>query len=96
MSLRASSPSAQKLDCARWFESVPERNNAKDPAPLKVKEVWVKERRVAIPPYFARTPVIAPDGKCSAKRLLASRKSLNVNDLIFQTVEDGSKAAATR
>ena len=30
---------------ARWFESVPERNNAKDPAPLKVKEVWVKERR---------------------------------------------------
>ena len=70
MSLRASSPSAQKLDCARWFESVPERNNAKDPAPLKVKEVWVKERRVAIPPYFARTPVIAPDGKCSAKRLL--------------------------
>ena len=30
---------------ARWFESVPERSNAKDPAPLKVKEVWVKERR---------------------------------------------------
>jgi hypothetical protein len=29
---------------ARWFESVPERSNAKDPAPLKVKEVWVKER----------------------------------------------------
>jgi hypothetical protein len=30
---------------ARWFESVPERSNAKDPAPFKVKEVWVKERR---------------------------------------------------
>jgi hypothetical protein len=30
---------------ARWFESVPERSNAKDPAPLKVKEVWVRERR---------------------------------------------------
>ena len=24
---------------ARWFESVSERSNAKDPAPLKVKEV---------------------------------------------------------
>ena len=35
--------------------------------------------------------MIAPDGKCSAKRLLALRKSLNVNDLIFQTVEDGLK-----
>ena len=33
---------------ARWFESVPERNNAKDPAPLKVKEVWVKERRYIV------------------------------------------------
>src|SRR6266436_7450198 len=30
---------------ARWFESVPERSHAKDPAPLKVKEVWVKNRR---------------------------------------------------
>src|SRR6266436_7988799 len=28
-----------------WFESVPERSNAKDPAPLKVKEVWVENRR---------------------------------------------------
>src|SRR5712664_3476938 len=27
---------------ARWFESVPERSHAKDPAPLKVKEVWVQ------------------------------------------------------
>jgi hypothetical protein len=33
---------------ARWFESVPERNNAKDPAPLKVKEVWVEERRYIV------------------------------------------------
>jgi transposase len=33
---------------ARWFESVPERSNAKDPAPLKVKEVWVKERRYIV------------------------------------------------
>ena len=33
---------------ARWFESVPERRNAKDPAPLKVKEVWVKERRYIV------------------------------------------------
>jgi transposase len=33
---------------ARWFESVPERSHAKDPAPLKVKEVWVKERRYIV------------------------------------------------
>ena len=33
---------------ARWFESVPERSNAKDPAPLKVKEVWIKERRYIV------------------------------------------------
>jgi len=33
---------------ARWFESVPERSKAKDPAPLKVKEVWVKERRYIV------------------------------------------------
>jgi hypothetical protein len=33
---------------ARWFESVPERSNAKDPAPLKVKEVWVNERRYIV------------------------------------------------
>lgn len=33
---------------ARWFESVPERSNAKDPAPLKVKEVWVKDRRYIV------------------------------------------------
>ena len=33
---------------ARWFESVPERNHAKDPAPLKVQEVWVKERRYIV------------------------------------------------
>jgi Transposase DDE domain len=32
----------------RWFESVPERSHAKDPAPLKVKEVWVKERRYIV------------------------------------------------
>src|SRR5437763_4492043 len=29
----------------RWFESVPERQNPKDPAPLKLKEVWVENRR---------------------------------------------------
>jgi hypothetical protein len=29
-----------------WFESVPERNKAKDPAPLKIKEVWVEDRRL--------------------------------------------------
>ena len=33
---------------ARWFESVPERTTPKDPAPLKVKEVWVKERRCLV------------------------------------------------
>jgi hypothetical protein len=32
----------------RWFESVPERSNAKDPAPLKVKEVCAKERRYIV------------------------------------------------
>ena len=31
-----------------WFESVPERRNAKDPAPLKVKEVWVDNRRYIV------------------------------------------------
>ena len=30
------------------LKSVPERSNAKDPAPLKVKEVWVKERRYIV------------------------------------------------
>src|SRR6516225_5665882 len=30
------------------FQSVPERSNAKDPAPLKVKEVWVEERRYIV------------------------------------------------
>jgi hypothetical protein len=29
----------------QWLESVPERSNAKDPAPLKIKEVWVENRR---------------------------------------------------
>jgi transposase len=33
---------------ARWFESVPERSNAKDPAPLKIKEVWVEDRRYVV------------------------------------------------
>jgi transposase len=32
----------------RWFESVPERKNPKDPAPLKVKEVWVEARRYVV------------------------------------------------
>jgi hypothetical protein len=32
----------------RWFESVPERTNPKDPAPLKLKEVWVDERRYVV------------------------------------------------
>jgi hypothetical protein len=31
-----------------WFESVPERSKAKDPAPLKVKEVWVEDRRYVV------------------------------------------------
>jgi transposase len=31
-----------------WFESVPERSNAKDPAPLKVQEVWVEKRRYIV------------------------------------------------
>src|ERR1700674_3633931 len=31
-----------------WFESVPERSNAKDPAPLKIKEVWVENRRYIV------------------------------------------------
>src|SRR5689334_12804285 len=32
----------------RWFESVPERQGPKDPAPLKVKEVWVEARRYVV------------------------------------------------
>jgi hypothetical protein len=32
----------------RWFESVPERQSSKDPAPLKVKEVWVEKRRYVV------------------------------------------------
>jgi transposase len=32
----------------RWFESVPARQNPKDPAPLKVKEVWVEKRRYVV------------------------------------------------
>jgi hypothetical protein len=32
----------------RWFESVPERTNPKDPAPLKLKEVWVDNRRYVV------------------------------------------------
>jgi hypothetical protein len=32
----------------RWFESVPERKNPKDPAPLKLKEVWVENRRYVV------------------------------------------------
>src|SRR3954454_10672094 len=31
-----------------WFESVPERQNPKDPAPLKLKEVWVERRRYVV------------------------------------------------
>ena len=32
----------------RWFESVPERKSPKDPAPLKLKEVWVESRRYVV------------------------------------------------
>jgi hypothetical protein len=32
----------------RWFESVPERTNPKEPAPLKLKEVWVEDRRYVV------------------------------------------------
>jgi Transposase DDE domain len=32
----------------RWFESVPQRRGPKDPAPLKVKEVRVNERRYVV------------------------------------------------
>jgi Transposase DDE domain len=32
----------------RWFESVPERQKPKEPAPLKVKEVWVESRRYVV------------------------------------------------
>jgi hypothetical protein len=32
----------------RWFESVPERQNPKDPAPLKLKEVRVEGRRYVV------------------------------------------------
>ena len=32
----------------QWQESVPERTNAKDPAPLKIKEVWVENRRYVV------------------------------------------------
>ena len=31
-----------------WFESVPARRNAKDPSPLKIKEVWVEDRRYVV------------------------------------------------
>ena len=31
-----------------WFESVAERSNAKDPAPLRVKDVWVEDRRYVV------------------------------------------------
>ena len=34
--------------CQPWFESVPERSNAKDPSPLKVKDVWVENRRYIV------------------------------------------------
>jgi hypothetical protein len=33
---------------ARWFESGPQRSKAKDPAPLKVKEVWIEDRRYVV------------------------------------------------
>jgi hypothetical protein len=33
---------------ARWREVTPERKNCKDPAPLKVKEVWVDDRRYIV------------------------------------------------
>src|SRR5882757_1272160 len=46
-SLPGSSPTSdQKFFFASRY--VPERSNAKDPAPLKVKEVWVKERRYIV------------------------------------------------
>jgi transposase len=32
----------------RWFESVPKRQNPKDPAPLKLKEVQVENRRYVV------------------------------------------------
>ena len=32
----------------QWQEIVPERSNAKDPAPLKIKEVWVENRRYVV------------------------------------------------
>jgi transposase len=32
----------------QWLESVPERRNAKDPASLKIKEVWVENRRYVV------------------------------------------------
>jgi transposase len=32
----------------QWMESVPERSNAKDPAPLKIKEIWVENRRYVV------------------------------------------------
>src|SRR6202790_5477574 len=32
----------------QWLEIVPERSHAKDPAPLKIKEVWVEERRYIV------------------------------------------------
>jgi Transposase DDE domain len=32
----------------RWLESVPERQRPKDPAPLKIKEVWVEDRRYVV------------------------------------------------
>ena len=31
-----------------WFESVPERQKPKDPAPLKLKEVCVVDRRFIV------------------------------------------------
>ncbi|MBV8414189.1 MAG: IS1634 family transposase, partial [Verrucomicrobia bacterium] len=57
---------------AHWFESVPERSKAKDPAPLKVKEVWVEDRcyvvclneeqGASIPlPYGGKTAAVSVD-----------------------------------
>jgi hypothetical protein len=66
---------------ARWFESVPERTNAKDPAPLKVKEVWVKERRYE--PSFERSNYygVHPDFKRSMS--LQRRQKTFSRDIAF-------------
>src|ERR1700726_5001781 len=54
----------------QWLEIVPERNNAKDPAPLKIKEVWVEDRRyvVCLNEEEHRKDALFRTGCCNSRR----------------------------